>query len=1115
MSAMKWMRETLLVLGFIFSLGSVQSSPELVKQGMAAYQRGDLKEAARFFEEANKNFTATVGERHPDTLTSLANLAFIYGQLGRSTEQLALNEKVLKLRTEVLGERHLDTLTSMANLAFMYGKLGRSAEELTLDEKVLKLRTEILGERHPDTLNTMSNLAFTYGALGRTAEQLALNEKVLKLLSGILGERHPNTLTSMSNLAGTYGALGRRAEEVVLNEKVLNLSNEILGERHPNTLASMNNLAGTYGALSRSAEQLALSEKVLKLRTEILGERHPDTLLSMSHLAFTYRALGRTAEELALNEKVLKLRIGILGEHHPSTLTYMNNLAASYGALGRTAEKLAVSERVLRLSTGILGERHPDTLTYMNNLAASYGALGRSTEELALNEKTLKLRIEVLGERRPDTLTSMNNLARTYHALGRSAEQLALTENVLKLSTEIQGERHPDTLSLMSNLAASYGVLGRSAEALALNEKVLKLRTEILGERHPDTLRSMNNLAGTYGALGRSAEEVALNEKVLKLRTEVLGERHPGTLTSMNNLAFAYLAVKRPSDAASLSARFIAGSEWQRSQPGLSTENRQSVFQPYSRGYRFFSTVHGGLGQTSEGLRLAELSKARTLLENMTAQRAARSGALPSAEQSTLDSLNNQIGAHNQRIAESKSADAKQSLESARNDLVRQFEALQTRLKTQYPKYAQLSDIKILAVSDLPGLIPPEALAISYIANGDEVAAWLVDSAGKPKFVDLGKVAFLSEAVEALRRASADINGLKGVATPSDGNDDPKRAWGLPDGSYRFLSLKAVPPKDARAVTDVAEIANYLSAKLLLPIGADLQAKAQWIISPDGPLAQLPFELLSLGGQRVLEQRQIHYTQSLSIYAQAQAKEKQYRSLVRSKDLFAMGNPVYEPLSGAAASRNARLRNAPLVVEDQLKELKGFWPNLPGTKVEIDSLVRVFPNSDTYMQAQASEARLQELNAAGTLKNYRYLHFAVHGNLSTADPALSSLVLSQVNVKPGTDGFVTAAEWPAYDLRSDVTVLSACETGLGKTISGEGVMGLPFALFVAGSVNTVLSLWPVADDATAEFMKDYFAKLKAGQTPAQALSNTKREFAKGSRFSNPVFWAPFVLVGAG
>jgi CHAT domain-containing protein len=124
-------------------------------------------------------------------------------------------------------------------------------------------------------------------------------------------------------------------------------------------------------------------------------------------------------------------------------------------------------------------------------------------------------------------------------------------------------------------------------------------------------------------------------------------------------------------------------------------------------------------------------------------------------------------------------------------------------------------------------------------------------------------------------------------------------------------------------------------------------------------------------------------------------------------------------------------------------------------------------------------------------------------------------VLSQQNIKAGTYRYITAAEWPAYNLRSDVTVLSACETGLGKTISGEGVMGLPFALLVAGSVNTVLSLWPVADEATAEFMQRYFAKLKAGQTPAQALTNTKREFAKDARFGNPVYWAPFVLVGAG
>jgi CHAT domain-containing protein len=82
-------------------------------------------------------------------------------------------------------------------------------------------------------------------------------------------------------------------------------------------------------------------------------------------------------------------------------------------------------------------------------------------------------------------------------------------------------------------------------------------------------------------------------------------------------------------------------------------------------------------------------------------------------------------------------------------------------------------------------------------------------------------------------------------------------------------------------------------------------------------------------------------------------------------------------------------------------------------------------------------------------------------------------------------------------------------------LSGEGVMGLPFALFVAGNVNTVLTLWPVDDDGTAEFVRQFFERIKQGRTASQALSETKRAFVVHPRFSHPRFWAPFILVGAG
>ena len=94
--------------------------------------------------------------------------------------------------------------------------------------------------------------------------------------------------------------------------------------------------------------------------------------------------------------------------------------------------------------------------------------------------------------------------------------------------------------------------------------------------------------------------------------------------------------------------------------------------------------------------------------------------------------------------------------------------------------------------------------------------------------------------------------------------------------------------------------------------------------------------------------------------------------------------------------------------------------------------------------------------------------------------------------------------------------MSACETGLGKVVIGEGIQGLPYALYVAGNRDTLLSLWQVSDGGTAEFMKRFWEKVKAGQNHAQALTQTKREFQRGDAghgYVDSYYWAPFVLYG--
>jgi len=883
-----------------------------------------------------------------------------------------------------------------------------------------------------------------------------------------LGDRDPKTLTAHSNLAYALKLAGRPEEALAISENVVRLKTEVIGENTRSTLTTMSNMVLMYNDLGRIDEALALNQRVLDMRRKAFGDKDADTMISMSLLGTIYGRMGRIADQMLNNEEVLRLRIEMLGEEHPNTLTSMANLSSSYRALGRMDELIAMREKVLRLSTKVRGEKHPETLRALSNLAYAYGAGKRRQDQLDLNEKTLQLRIEVLGDRHPDTLVSMSNLATSYRGMARTSDALALEEKSLALSLSIHGERHPVTLTIMNNLSAYYADLGRAKEALLMREKVMALRTELLGERHPDTL------------------------------------------TSIANLASSYSRADRIQDAAALSARYVEGAEWQRGQPGLSREQRQDIFRRYADQYRRFSLLRAQAKDMAEGFRLAELSKGRTLLDSMTEQGAARSGVLPESEQTKLMELNGQISELDERLAQTSEVETRRSVAAERNLLTRRYENLLTQLKRDYPRFAQLSDPQLIDAKSLPGLLADDSIAVSFMLTGSNVSAWIVQPSGAIQHVNLGLAPYLEEAVELLRRASSTPAGLQGLL-----EEEAKRAWRLPKGGYRLLDANITPPEGAVAVTDEAEIAGWLSERLLAPLKDSLMGKARWIISPDGPLAQLPFELLSLNGQRVLEQVDLHYTQSLSVYALAQARQREYSSLVRPRDLLAMGNPEYSANAEPATTRKAKLRSASMSSEQELRDSATLWQELPGTDAEIKAIRTLIPNSDAFLRGEASEARLKALNASGQLQQYRYLHFAVHGNLSTKDPALSSLVLSQKNPAAGTDGYVTAAEWPGYDLRSDLTVLSACETGLGSNLSGEGVMGLPFALFVAGNVNTVLSLWPVFDEVTPIFMQRFFARLNAGKSASQALTETKREMAADPKTAHPSNWAPFILVGAG
>jgi CHAT domain-containing protein len=159
---------------------------------------------------------------------------------------------------------------------------------------------------------------------------------------------------------------------------------------------------------------------------------------------------------------------------------------------------------------------------------------------------------------------------------------------------------------------------------------------------------------------------------------------------------------------------------------------------------------------------------------------------------------------------------------------------------------------------------------------------------------------------------------------------------------------------------------------------------------------------------------------------------------------------------------------------------------------------------------------VRQLESKGDLGHFRYLVFATHGYLNPQNPELSAIVLSQTRLGPDEDGYLRGPELASFDFRSDLVFVSACETGLGKWTSGEGVLGLPFALQAGGNAATVLTLWQILDESSAEFVARFFAKVKSGLPLAVALAATKREFIRGDageQGKSPAVWAAFIYYG--
>ncbi|HEY6403545.1 MAG TPA: CHAT domain-containing tetratricopeptide repeat protein, partial [Blastocatellia bacterium] len=638
--------------------------------------------------------------------------------------------------------------------------------------------------------------------------------------------------------------------------------------------------------------------------------------------------------------------------------------------------------------------------------------------------------------------------------------------------TEDHGDQ-AGSAAILHSIGSIHFRQGRYAEAMNYYRKALQAAESVNHNR--GAIETLAGMGEVYLAENKYTEAEPLAERAESLSRQ-LGDQYFLSY-ALTVKGYCHLGLNRPAEARLAFAEAISIIEELRLQTAGGAEDRQRHFE------QGLNTYHGMLGllaqqnQIPEALVFAERAKARALLDALGQEYAGVQKAMTADEQEREHRLKSEITQLNLRLAHATQPDKpdaerigeiKTRLEKARLD----YEAFQTTLYASHPELkVQRGGAPIIKAEELTSLLPNAAtVMLEYVVTDDKTYLFAIAKAP----------------LNAPVNADAEI-----------------RAYTLPIKREELAEhIETFRLQLAGRDLGFRDEARRLYDLLLKPAQAQLRGKTTLIISPDDKLWDLPFQALLDGDNRyALEKSAISYAPSLTVLREMMKARRRGAETSRAR-LLAFGAPSLGEKTAAVALRDKNL------------------DPLPEAEAEVKGLKRLYgaSHSKIYTGAEAREDRAKK-----EARDFKVLHFATHGVLNNAAPMYSYLALAQGD--KNEDGLLEAWELMRMDLRADLAVLSACETARGRFGAGEGVIGLSWAMFVAGAPATVVSQWKVESAATRELMLGFHQSLmaltglmtpsKAKITKAEALRQSALKLMKNPETAHPFYWAGFVLVGDG
>lgn len=891
-------------------------------------------------------------------------------------------------------------------------------------------------------------------------------------------------------------SLGMAHERLHRYEDALNAYAQALQLREqlgdvPGQVTVLNNLGIVLDKLGRYAQALERYRQALPLaRQSGDADTEGRTLLNIG-IAHFHAGNYAAAFEHLQQARTIYQQLGRPGREADA----LNNIGNLYERQGRYQEALNIYRRALALQqsspeSGAQGRA-------LNNIGAISWHLGQYDHALTYYNLALEAK-RAAGDRRGAAAT-LHNIGVVHWKQADYARATDSYQQALRLRQALSDQRGMG--STLIGIGRVHADEGRSREALEAFQQALSIARSI-GDRIHECL-ALAQLGKLYSAAGKPREAYEAFRQSVTLGTQLQAR---GILwEALRGLAAEEAERRQFQEAVQHYEQAVAQIEALRAEYRVSDEYAALMddkFEVYDDFLALLSRLHQAFpdkGYAEKAFEIFERRQGRMFLEQMGKTGARRFAGVPEDVRRYEEALETRLEHTRHDLTAALSQATRDTariaeLEGRLSALHTERHTLRATLQARYPAYEALRYPQPVSLDELRRrVMQPDELMLVYHVMPGQTLLWIIGAR--------------QTQMRALPAGERDIQQLVMNL----------RFAMLPDNLWNSSVEQVYNPARFQDVT--FEEAGYALFSAVLPQDARpllAQGRPVYIV-PSGALYAVPFEAFITrpvhsidDAHFLLEDVTISYLSSASLLKTL--RDARSRSVpVTRYPLLAFANPDYQAFSEQLSRTNRALQ-----IEAVVSAFGGQVAPLEDTEQEARAITALFqapPESrPLQLRQDASLANLLQMDASGTLNQYRYLLFSLHGIIPgevtyVEQPAL---ILS--------DDLLMMSDVFGLRLNADMVMLSACNTGRGQYRKGEGVMGLTRAFMYAGTPTTTVTLWSVFSVSAKELSIGMFKHLKQGDAPADALRATKLQMLRGQKgqlFKEAVHWAPFVIFGEG